>query len=230
VAFQILLPRRLQPFVERPIKITSNLLVTILLILAHPSVGSFNHALAGEVERTLQNSGHEVLFHDLYAEAFPPLLRAEEIPREAHLDPCVARHCRELARAEGLVIVHPNWWGMPPAILVGWVDRVFRPGVAYRFVDGDQGEGVPVGLLRLQTAVVLNTSNTIEEREQRVFGDPLDLIWRRCVFDLCGTLRCVRRTFGVVVTSTPAQRHQWLRETSVIIEQAFPQKCNPPKS
>jgi NAD(P)H dehydrogenase (quinone) len=216
------LPGGLQPLVERPIKITCNSFVTLLLILAHPSAGSFNHALAAEAERTLQKSGHEVLFHDLYAEAFPPLLSAEEIPREAHLDPCVAQHCQELARADGIVLVHPNWWGMPPAILTGWVDRVFRVGVAYRFVDGDQGEGVPVGLLKARTAVVFNTTNTVAEREQQVFGDPLDLIWHKCVFDLCGVRRCVRRTFGVVVTSTLIQRQQWLREASEIIQQAFP--------
>lgn len=196
--------------------------MTILLTLAHPSPGSFNHALAAEAKRTLRKAGHEVLFHDLYAEAFPPLLPAEEIPSAAHLDACVERHCHELARADGIVIVHPNWWGMPPAIMAGWVGRVFRPGVAYRFLEGDEGEGVPVGLLKAHTAVVLNTSNTFEEREQRVFGDPLDSIWRKCVFDLCGVRRCVRRTFGVIVTSTPAQRQQWLVEASEIIQQAFP--------
>jgi NAD(P)H dehydrogenase (quinone) len=51
-------------------------------------------------------------------------------------------HCREIADVDG-IIVHPNWWGQPPAILKGWVDRVLRPGVAYRFLEGDAGEGVP---------------------------------------------------------------------------------------
>ena len=53
----------------------------------------------------------------------------------------VASHCEELARADGIIIVHPNWWGAPPAVLKGWVDRVFRPEVAYRFLEGDTGEG-----------------------------------------------------------------------------------------
>ena len=197
------------------------LLVTISLILAHPDRGSFNHALAEAASRALRDSGHEVRFHDLYAEAFPPLLPAREIPHSAPLDAGLQEHCEEIARAHGIVIVHPNWWGMPPAILTGWVDRVLRPGVAYRFVEGDPGEGIPLGLLPARTAVVLNTSNTVTERERQVFGDPLERNWRDCVFGLCGVRRVVRRTFGVVVTSTREQREQWLQETTHLIRQEF---------
>lgn len=55
--------------------------------------------------------------------------------------------------------------GQPPAILKGWVDRVIRAGVAYEFAEGDSGEGVPIGLLKAKSALVFNTSNTLEERE-----------------------------------------------------------------
>ena len=72
----------------------------------------------------------------------------------------VQRHCDEISRADGIIIVHPNWWGQPPAILKGWVDRLLRPGVAYEFLEGDKGEGIPRGLLRANCAVVFNTSNT----------------------------------------------------------------------
>ena len=115
----------------------------ISVILAHPCPGSFNHAIAGTVTATLTDAGHQVQFHDLYAEKFDPLLPCEEIPRGAVLPAAVAQHCREIAAADGIVFIHPNWWGMPPAILKGWVDRVLRPGVAYRFSETDSGEGVP---------------------------------------------------------------------------------------
>jgi len=61
------------------------------------------------------------------------------------LDPVIRRHCDEIAAAAGIVVVHPNWWGQPPAILKGWVDRVLRPDGAYLFVDRDGGTGVPGG-------------------------------------------------------------------------------------
>ena len=162
------------------------------------------------------------MLRDLHAERFDPVLPAAEIARGAALPPWLADHCSDLATADGIVVVHPNWWGQPPAILTGWIDRVVRPGVAYAFEEGDSGEGVPVGLLRAKTAVVLNTSNTPPDRERDAFGDPLDSIWRRCVFDLCGVKDVRRRTWSVVVTSTPEQRRQWLAEAAALVTDAFP--------
>jgi len=196
--------------------------VKILIILAHPDPGSLNHALADAAARAAKGQGHEVILRDLHAERFDPVLPATEIPRGAPLPPSIADHCADLATADGIVIVHPNWWGQPPAILTGWIDRVVRPGVAYEFQEGDSGEGVPVGLLRARTAVVLNTSNTPPDRERDAFGDPLDSIWRRCVFDLCGVTDVRRRTWSVVVTSTAEQRRQWLAEAASLVADAFP--------
>jgi NAD(P)H dehydrogenase (quinone) len=68
-------------------------------------------------------------FHDLYLKNFDPILPWEEIPKVAPLDPIIQKHCQEIVLADGIIVVHPNWWGMPPAILTGWVDRVIRPGV-----------------------------------------------------------------------------------------------------
>ena len=92
-----------------------------------------------------------------------------------------------------LILQFPLWWMGMPAIMKGWIDRVLRPEVAYRFVEGDGGEGVPVGLLRARSAVVLNTANTAPAREAETFGDPLERIWKDCVFGLCGVRHVERR-------------------------------------
>jgi NAD(P)H dehydrogenase (quinone) len=193
----------------------------ILIILGHPDPDSFNHAIAHAVRDDLRSVGHEILFHDLYEEGFAPLLVAEEIPESGKINQQVEDHCDELSSADGIVIVHPNWWGQPPAIVKGWVDRVFRPGVAYRFEEGDGGEGIPIGLLNASTAVVLNTSNTPASREQTAFGDPLEAIWRKCIFDLCGVTNFHRRMFAVVVTSTIDQRLGWIEEAKMLCRTAF---------
>ncbi len=199
----------------------------VSVILGHPDQGSFNHAIAETAAAALKESGHQVLFHDLYGEKFDPVLPSCEISKDARLDPLVKRHCDEIARAEGIVIVHPNWWGQPPAVMKGWIDRVIRPGVAYEFKEGDGGEGVPCGLLKAKAAVVFNTSNTDPERERTVFGDPLDTIWKNCVFGLCGVTDVRRRTFSVIVTSTEMQRERWLKEVREFIDSAF-RKGSPP--
>ena len=115
----------------------------VSVILAHPQKGSFNSAIALTTVDQLKRNGHEVRFHDLYEENFDPILKDTEIPKNADLPGSVADHCREIAEAQGIVIVHPNWWGQPPAILKGWIDRVMRPGVAYEFLDNDTGDGIP---------------------------------------------------------------------------------------
>jgi NAD(P)H dehydrogenase (quinone) len=200
----------------------------ISVILAHPDKNSFNHAIADAVVKQLKQNGYHVHFHDLYKERFDPLLFEYEFSEDAPLPPTIKKHCRQIAAADGIVIVHPNWWGMPPAILKGWVDRVIRPGVAYNFIEGDKGEGVPVGLLKAKTMVVFNTSNTTAPREAKVFGDPLQKIWKDCIYGLCGPKRrrFVRKIFRVIVTSTLKQRKQWLNETQSIIRSLFPKDKN----
>jgi NAD(P)H dehydrogenase (quinone) len=182
----------------------------ISVILAHPDPKSFNHAIAQMAVDAINANGHRVFFHDLYQEKFDPLLHREEISQNSILPATIKKHCEEIAIADGVVIVHPNWWGQPPAILKGWVDRVIRPGVAYEFLEGDSGEGIPKGLLKARAALVFNTSNTETQREKDVFGDPLETIWKNCIFDLCGVANFHRRMFNVIVTSTDKQRKKWL--------------------
>lgn len=196
--------------------------MNISLILAHPDNNSFNHAIARTAVTRLRRNGHRVAYHDLYAERFDALLPSHEIPDNAVLPPEIRVHCDEIGSADGIVIVHPNWWGQPPAILKGWVDRVMRPGVAYRFLEGDEGEGIPEGLLKAKAAVVFNTANTPPPRERDVFGDPLQLIWKNCIFNLCGIRTFYRETFTVVVTSTHEMRQGWLRRVEEVVSGYFP--------
>ena len=196
--------------------------MNISVILAHPNKSSFNHAIAATAVEALRRNGHEVSFHDLYAEKFDPLLPAPEIASDAELSDEVRRHCEEIAAADGIIVIHPNWWGQPPAILKGWVDRVIRPGVAYEFLEGDDGEGVPNGLLKAKSAIVFNTSNTESEREKTVFGDPIQAIWKDCIFDLCGVKEFHRRMFTVVVTSSLDDREVWLEEARSLVNLCFP--------
>lgn len=181
--------------------------MNILIILAHPSPKSLNHALAFRLVQQLAGS-HEIVFHDLYAEKFDPLLKEDELLHENIFHEDVAKHCRELQQADCLIIIHPNWWGQPPAILKGWIDRVIRLGVGYGFEDN--GEGLPVKLLKLKYFFVFNTSNTIKEREQDVFHDPLNFIWKNCIADFLGVEYFYREMFSVVVTSSNDDRENWI--------------------
>lgn len=196
--------------------------MNILSIVAHPRSDSFCHALSGRARRALAAMGHRIAHHDLYAERFDPCLAADEaytvgdtleVALSRATDPVIARHRAVIAKAEGLLVVHPNWWGKPPAILAGWLDRVLVPGVAYRLADA---AGLPRGLLSVRRALILNTSDTPAERETAELGDPLDLIWRNCVLPFCGVAACERQVFRPVSGSSAAQRAGWLDETEAL--------------
>lgn len=194
----------------------------ILLVVAHPNPASFNHALAAAAAESLRALGHEVVVEDLHADHFDPVTPAAEFPKNAPLPPDIARRCTELASADGLIVVHPNWWGQPPAILKGWLDRVVRNGVAYEFRVGPNGKPGPVPLHKLRAALVINTGNTPLEAELALYGDPLDNLWKRCVGGMCGIPRTERLYFTPVIVSTPEQRTAWLAETRAKTAELFP--------
>ncbi|HET6356310.1 NAD(P)H-dependent oxidoreductase [Streptomyces sp.] len=179
--------------------------------LAHPRPGSFNHAVFDAVVEELRGRGCHVLAHDLCAEGFSPLLSADETGTvqsapSAH-DSQVALHRTELATLDAMVFVHPNWWGMPPAVLTGWVQRVLAPGVAYKL---GTAEGEPTGLLKAGRALVLNTSDTPAAREESEFGDPLQRIWSACVLPFVGVADVRRVVFRTVTDSADETRAAWL--------------------
>jgi NAD(P)H dehydrogenase (quinone) len=199
----------------------------LMLLLAHPRVGSYCHALAERIGERLVDLGHEVRSHDLHAELFDPVVPAYEshtsgadvedtLAREE--DPLIALHREELRQADGLVVVHPNWWGMPPAILVGWIDRVVVPGVAYRLPDAT---GRPAPLAPIQNLFVINTSDTTDEREETLYKDPLASIWGRCVASYLGDPQVTRRVLRPVTDSSPEQRSAWLDEVDAMTAETF---------
>lgn len=189
----------------------------VLVILGHQHQGSFCHAIAQTVVEQLRRDGHETIFHDLYAEQFDPILPHDEVPKTAALAPEIQAHCREVQSADGYVVVHPNWWGQPPAMLKGWIDRVFRQGVVYQF-----GPNGVEQLLAGRRALVITTSNTPRDDELRLYGDPLENLWANCIFGLCGVRKFLRRNFESIIMSTPEQRQAWLDETARLVAQQFP--------
>ena len=183
-----------------------------LVIIGHPAPGSFNHALADRIIAAWQQAGIAVQVHDLAAEGFDPCLTPAEARGAPSDDPLVRRHIVELAAADLLAVVHPVMWGMPPALVTGWVDRVFALNVAYGFPEGGAEGSDPLGLLPLRAALILNTSNTPLDREAKRFGDPLDRVWRDCILGYCSSADVTRRIFAPLVPSENATRAAWLDE------------------
>jgi len=108
----------------------------VLVIFAHPLEDSYAAALRNVVAEALSAGGHRIDLCDLYKEAFDPVMSARE--RGAYRDTAnnleaVHEHVQRLRQAEGVVFVFPSWWYGMPAILKGYLDRVWLPGIAFEF-------------------------------------------------------------------------------------------------
>ncbi|MBO4716020.1 MAG: NAD(P)H-dependent oxidoreductase [Verrucomicrobia bacterium] len=190
--------------------------MNISVILSHPNPASFNHAIARTVCEAVSGAGHTLFFHDLHAEGFDPIMPTEELDRTDCLPPLVRQHTEELSAADGIVLIHPNWWSAPPAMIAGWRDRCIRAGLAYRFESEGKGGGYSVGMLKARFALLINTLNTPITVEDQILGNPMLKHWKEIVFGLCGVKETSQKLIGPVITSTPEQRAQWLDEVRIL--------------
>ncbi len=137
----------------------------VLMIYCHPRPDSFCADLRDAARASLETAGHEVEQRDLYAEGFNPALSAEERGRYHSVTDNLAgveTHVRSLQQADALLLVHPTWWYGMPAMLKGWFDRVWAPGVAFQL-----GEGAITPLLTNISRIGVITT----------YGSPRWLLW-----------------------------------------------------
>ena len=111
-------------------------LMRVLVIFAHPLGDSYAATLRDTVVAALEAGAHSVDLCDLYQEDFDPILSAQEwrdYENTSENTRAVSRQVERLRQAEGIIFVFPSWWYGMPAILKGYFDRVWLPGVAFEF-------------------------------------------------------------------------------------------------
>ena len=148
----------------------------VLVVVAHPKLDSLTRAMAAECQRGLAAAGHEPTLLDLYAVGFDPVLHANELSAvpASPPEPAILEAQSRLLEAQGLVLVYPVWWGAPPAILQGWLQRVMTAGFAFQTTAGR-----PQGLLRHKVRLILTASG----RDTAItdsYADPLIESLRFC--------------------------------------------------
>ena len=130
----------------------------VLVLYCHPNPDSLVSAACGRAVDGLRTGAHDVRLTDLYADRFEPSMTPDE--RRTHKIPGVSdslqQHVDDLAWAEALVFVYPTWWSGQPAMLKGWIDRIFVAGVAWSM---DEGTTKPAPLLRNVRRIVAVTTH-----------------------------------------------------------------------
>jgi NAD(P)H dehydrogenase (quinone) len=110
----------------------------VLVVYCHPNPESLVAAARDRTLAGLQAAGHEIRLTDLYADGFEPAMSAGE--RLTHAEPGVTAdlqsYADDLAWAQALVLVYPTWWSGQPAMLKGWIDRIWVAGVAWELPEG----------------------------------------------------------------------------------------------
>jgi NAD(P)H dehydrogenase (quinone) len=157
-----------------------------LVVFAHPLRGSLCGRLADVAAEGLAAAGHEVELLDLYDRNFDPRLTpAERTAYYADRPEAseVPGHADALTRAKAIVFVFPTWWFGPPAMLKGWIDRVFAPGVAFAHAE-DFGPIVPK-LGNLRHAAVVTTLGSPWWVDRFVLRRPVRRIFKTAVIGGC---------------------------------------------
>ena len=190
----------------------------ILLVLAHPQRESFAHAVQERARAGLQRAGHEVRLLDLYGIGFDPVM-SEADRRDYHTpglnEVRVADQLAHLRWAEGLVFVYPTWWYSLPAMLKGWIDRVWVP-----FATFELPQGLAPVQGRMQNIRLIGGFSTYGSPWwwiRLVSGDPGRRIVMKGLRPLCHR-RC--RSFWLghyrMDSSTPASRARFLRKVEAL--------------
>lgn len=109
-----------------------------LIVYCHPDPASFNASICALIQDRLAGAGAEIRVRDLYAQGFDPVLNQQEwrdyMALSCSLEP-VAGEVEDLRWCDTLIFVYPTWWYGLPAMLKGWLDRVFLPNVAFLMPD-----------------------------------------------------------------------------------------------
>ena len=152
-----------------------------LVVYCHPNPQSFSAALYDRTVETFKARGDELRCFDLYAEDFSPVLTREEreayLPNPGLIEARVQQHVDALRWAEHLVFVFPIWFYGPPAMLKGWLERVWLPGVAF-LPPPQKGKPAVPGLRHIQRLTVI-THGGAPWWWLKVMGDPAKKLFMR---------------------------------------------------
>lgn len=191
-----------------------------LVIAAHPSTISFNHAVVEAYTSELVARGHPVECRDLYAASFNPVLSARDLAAVARGKPAKDIKVEQAAiqRADVLTLVSPLWWSGFPAMMKGYLDRVFCAGFAYVI----KGEEYLPGLSGKKGAIITTSGATAEEIENGGVLRALRTIYDEGLMEFCG-IEMVRHLYlsGIDPAMSRADGEQRLETVRRFVRRAF---------
>lgn len=188
----------------------------LLTIFAHPEGPSLNQSILKSVEVGADLGHHELKICDLYALNFNPVLSKDELTQgDGKVSKDVEYHQQLVRWADILIFIYPIWWYDRPAILKGWIDRVFTFGFAY----GPSPHGI-TGLLKQSQAVVFQTAGSGEEKFKSLGGhSAVEGAMREGTLNYCGIQNVDMHTFYATHAKSKSEIAELLKDVEQIVKQ-----------
>jgi len=173
--------------------------MNLLIVYAHPNHESLNYAFYNQVLEGVKANNKKITVQtlDLYEEDFNPILvhnkekRRRDMATEAELE----NHRQQIMWAEKIVFIYPICWGRPPAMLLGYIDRMMASGFAYKDIEGKL---FPEGLLKGREVVCISTMKGPNNYIRLFLNNMHQTMMKRAVFSFVGIKKVKFFEFGNV--------------------------------
>ena len=184
----------------------------ILIINGHPDKESFCFALAESYKKGAGTNGTDCKLINLIDLKFDPIL-ASGYRVVSELEPDLLMMQKDIKEANHLVMVYPNWWGTYPALLKGFIDRIFLPNFAFKYVEKSP---LPAKLLKGKTARLIVTMDTPKWYYWLVNRSPGHNSMKKGILEFSGIKPVKISSFAVIRSSNELQRKKWLDEVEAL--------------
>jgi len=180
--------------------------MNILIINAHPDKESFCNTLAISYKQGCEKAGRSCKIVNLIDLEFSPILQyGYRIPME--LEPDLIEMQEFILSANHIVFVFPIWWGTYPALLKGFIDRVFLPGFAFSYKPNSL---MWEKKLKGRTATIISTMNTPYWYYRWIYKRPAHYSIKKGLFEYCGIQPIKLISFSPIKNSSPELREKWI--------------------
>lgn len=181
--------------------------MNILIVYAYPNEHGFNHEIKNRILKNIDDK-HSIKVIDLYKEQFNPVLYFDKElqRRNLYLDQETQGYRRNIQEANYVIFIYPIWWGGMPAILKGFIDRVFAKDFAYKY------KGIlPIGLLKGKKAWIINTHDS-PGWYVKLFQQDYGKILKRQILKFCGIKKVKHTSLPFVRNTNKKQRKAFLKK------------------
>ena len=180
----------------------------IIIINGHPDKESFCFELAKQYKKGADSSGAECKIVNLIDLEFSPILKFGYRKR-TELEKDLLKVQNEIRESNHLVFVYPTWWGTQPALLKGFIDRVFLPNFAFRYRENSL---LWDKLLKGKTGRLIVTMDTPKWYYNFIYNRPGHNSMKKGILGFCGVKPVRITTLSPIKTSDKYKREKWLKQ------------------